>query len=90
MANKRVKWWKIVLIVAAMLLLWTFIVCYPNPYIFIRNGIRYMRPPVDPLVIDLIKVEIPDKPEEIEKFVLALVKYKYDWANAVEIARTEA
>jgi hypothetical protein len=78
-AVERRKWWKVVLIVAAMLSLWTFIVCYPNPFIFIRNTIRYLRFPVDPSVIELIDAEIPDEPAEIERFVMALVKYQYDW-----------
>jgi hypothetical protein len=65
----------------AMLILWTFIVCFPNPYIFVRNEVRYLRPPIDPSVIELIEGEIPDEPAEIEEFVKTLVKYKYDWRN---------
>lgn len=81
MAVKRRKWWKIVLMVIAMLSFWTFIICYPNPFIFIRNLIRYVRFPVDPSVIELIGAEVPDEPVEIEKFVMAQVKYEYDWKN---------
>ena len=62
-------------------MLWTFIVCFPNPFIFIRNLIRYVRLPVDPSVIELVEARIPDEPAEIEKFVLALIKYEYDWQN---------
>jgi len=65
----------------ATLLFWTFIVCYPNPFIFIRNNIRYLRPPIDPSVIELIEAKVPEEPAEIEKFVMALVKYEYDWRN---------
>ena len=81
MAVERRKWWKIVLILMAMLLLWTFIVCYPNPFIFVRNLIRYVRLPVDPSVVELIEAEIPDEPAEIERLVLRIVKYQYDWEN---------
>jgi len=77
----RVKWWKIILIVVAMLLFWTFMVCFPNPFVFIRNEIRYFRPPIDPSVVELIEDEVPGEPAEIEKFVMALVKYEYDWKN---------
>ena len=65
----------------AMLLLWTFIVCFPNPYIFVRNTIRYIRFPVDPSIMDAIEGEVPDEPKEIEKFVMDLVEYKWDWQN---------
>ncbi len=78
---KRRKRWKTVLIALAAVSLWTFIVCYPNPFIFIRNGIRYVRPPVDPSVIELVEDDIPNEPVEMEKFVLALIKYEYDWEN---------
>ena len=64
-----------------MFSLWTFIVCFPNPYIFARNVIRYIRLPVDPAIIEIIEAEVPDEPREIEKFALALVKFQYDWQN---------
>jgi hypothetical protein len=80
-AVKRKKRWKIALIVVAMLSFWTFIVCYPNPFIFIRNSVRYLRFPIDPSVTEVIEVEVPDEPAEIEKFVMALVEYQYDWEN---------
>lgn len=80
-AGRKRKLCRIILVVLAMLLLWTFIVCYPNPFIFVRNGIRYVRPPVDPSVIQLIGEKIPEEPAEMEKFVLKLVEYEYDWKN---------
>ena len=45
------KRWAMVLIVVVALSLWTFVICYPNPYVFIRNLVRYARFPVDPSVI---------------------------------------
>jgi hypothetical protein len=81
MAVKRKKWWKIVLIMVAILSFWTFIVCYPNPFVFISSLIRYARFPVDPSVIELIEVEVPDEPAKIDNLVMELVKYEYDWKN---------
>jgi len=81
MAVEKRKWWKVILIIAGMLAIWTFVVCFPNPYIFVRNWVRYARFPIDPSVIEIIEDEIPDESEEIEKFVRKLVKYEYDWQN---------
>lgn len=64
-----------------LLLVWTFVVCYPNPYIFIRNFIRYANFPIDPSIVDLINDEISNDPSEIEIFVRKLIKYEYDWKN---------
>jgi len=75
------NWREIVLITLVALLFWTIIVCYPNPYILIRNFVRYMRFPVDPSIVDLIDSRIPDDPIEIETFVETLIKYEYDWKN---------
>lgn len=67
--------------VIIILLIWTFIVCYPNPYIFIRNFIRYANFPIDPTIVDYINNDIPDEPSKIEVFVRKLIKYEYDWKN---------
>ena len=64
-----------------MLLFWTFIVCYPNPYIFFRNFARYIRFPVNPSIMELIDTDIPDEPSEISKFVKNAIRYEYDWSN---------
>lgn len=77
MKNKRRNALKTII----MLLIWTFFVCYPNPYIFIRNFIRYVRFPVDPSIIEFINEDIPDDPSKIEIFVRKLIKYEYDWKN---------
>ena len=81
MTGRVRKTWKTVLIILAMLLFWTFIVCYPNPFILGRNIVRYLRFPVDPSVVEIIESEIPDEPAQIEKFTKALVQYEYDWKN---------
>jgi len=72
---------KIILITIVVLLLWTFIVCYPNPYVFVRNFLRYKHFPVDPSIVNIISEKIPNDPADIEKFVNKLVKYEYDWEN---------
>lgn len=81
MIDRKMKRRKIALIMIAMFAFWTFIVCFPNPFVFVRNIVRYLRPPVDPSIINVIDDEIPDKPEEIERFALNLIKYQYDWQN---------
>jgi len=73
--------WKIYVFAYIAFLFWTFIVCYPNPYVFIRNFVRYIHFPIDVSVVDLIDAEIPDDPSEIEKFVKKLIVYEYDWTN---------
>ncbi|MBD3184548.1 hypothetical protein GF312_19855 [Candidatus Poribacteria bacterium] len=72
---------KIILLILLSLLVWTFIICFPNPYVFVRNIYRYFRPPIDPSIIKIIQTEIPDNPSEIHRFVLKTIKYKYDWEN---------
>lgn len=73
--------WKIAVFAYIAILFWTFIICYPNPYIFIRNFARYIRFPIDTSITDLINTDIPDDPLEIEKFVKKLIVYEYDWTN---------
>lgn len=72
---------KAILYIFALFLFWTFIVCYPNPYIFFRNFLRYINFPIDPTISGLIGREIPNDPEEIYKLVKEIVKYEYDWVN---------
>lgn len=78
---KKTKKLKTALIAIAAVLFWTFIVCFPNPYIFFRNIYRYFRFPIDPSITEIIQGEIPDDPVEIEKFVRNTIKYKFDWQN---------
>ena len=79
--DKRKKWEIILITIILALLLWTYIVYYPNPYIFIRSLLRYAHFPVDPSIVGIIDEEIPNDPVEIENFVYKLVKYENDWAN---------
>lgn len=72
---------RIILLTIISFAVWTFIVCYPNPYIFIRNFVRYAKYPIDTSVVDLISEDIPDDPEQIDRLVHKIVKYEYDWVN---------
>jgi hypothetical protein len=72
---------RIALLTIIAFALWTLIVCYPNPYIFIRNFARYLNYPVDPSIVELINEPIPEEPQQIDKFVDKIIKYEYDWIN---------
>jgi hypothetical protein len=79
--DKNKKWEIILISIILALLLWTYIVYYPNPYIFIRSFFRYAHFPVDPSIVGIIKEEIPNEPAKIENFVDKLVEYESDWVN---------
>jgi hypothetical protein len=59
--------------------LWLLLVCYPNPWVFCRNFLRYARFPVDPAVARHVPFPIPQRPAAIEQAVLEHVRYEYDW-----------
>jgi Transglutaminase-like superfamily len=59
--------------------LWLLLVCYPNPWVFCRNFLRYARFPVDPTVIRRVPFRVPRQPAAIEQAVLRNVRYEYDW-----------
>jgi hypothetical protein len=58
---------------------WLLLVCYPNPWILFRNGLRYLRFPVDPAILGQVSFPVPEEPAAIEAAVLANVRYEYDW-----------
>jgi len=58
---------------------WLLLVCYPNPWILLRNGLRYARFPVDPEILGQVPFPVPAAPAEIEAAVLRSVRYEYDW-----------
>lgn len=58
---------------------WLLLVCYPNPWILLRNGLRYARFPVDPEVLGRVPFPVPEAPAAIEAAVLENVRYAYDW-----------
>jgi Transglutaminase-like superfamily len=59
--------------------LWLLLVCYPNPWLFCRNFLRYARFPVDPAVARHVSFPVPREPAAIEQAVLRHVRYEYDW-----------
>jgi hypothetical protein len=64
---------------AGWLLLWTWLVCYPNPLVFVRNFLRYAHFPTDPSIIDRVPFPVPHAPQRIEAAVRAGVRYEFDW-----------
>jgi hypothetical protein len=60
-------------------LLWTFLVCYPNPAVFVRNLLRYRHLPLDPGVAVRQHWELPEAPAAIEAFVDGLLVPASDW-----------
>ena len=40
-------------------LLWTLLVCYPNPLVFFRNFLRYYRFPTDPSILESVPFRRP-------------------------------
>jgi hypothetical protein len=82
---------------AGWILLWTLLVCYPNPLVFFRNFLRYADFPIDPTLIDRVWFLVPDEPRRIEEAVREGVHYEFDWRqygvpwyvpSAEEVART--
>lgn len=61
------------------LLLWTWLVCYPNPLIFLRNFLRYAHFPTDPTILDRVPFPVPQEPRPIEIAVREGVRYEFDW-----------
>jgi hypothetical protein len=83
---------------AGWLLLWTLVICYPNPLVFFRNFVRYAWFPIDPTIADRAPFPVPDDPRHIEAAVRAGVRYEFDWRQygvpwyvptALEVLRTE-
>jgi hypothetical protein len=64
---------------AGLAAVWLLLVCYPNPWIFLRNGLRYVHFPIDPEILACIPFPVPAAAAEIEAVVLDHVHYEYDW-----------
>jgi len=62
-----------------LLFLWALLVCYPNPFIIVRNLVRYASFPIDPSIIRIFPLPVPDQPAKIEELVLSYVRYRSDW-----------
>jgi len=63
-----------------LVLVWTLLVCYPDPRVFFRNFSRLRHFPVDPSVATEVEVRLPANGRALEGLVLnRLVAYDYDW-----------
>jgi hypothetical protein len=68
------------LIALGLLLVWTLLVCYPDPRVFFRNFGRLHHFPVDPSVAARVGVPLPSTGRALEALVVnRLVRYDYDW-----------
>lgn len=61
------------------LVIWTLFVLYPNPFKLGVSVARIFSPPVSPEGVASLTTELPDDPQEIERFVLKEFPYQYDW-----------
>lgn len=60
-------------------LVWTVLVCYPNPSVLMRNILRYRHLPVDPGLAKRMGWSLPRQPRDIESFVENLLAATPDW-----------
>lgn len=68
------------LIALGLVLLWTLLVCYPDPRVFLRNFQRLRRFPVDAAVAAKVGDRLPASGPALEALVVGrLVPYEYDW-----------
>jgi len=59
--------------------LWSLLVCYPNPLVLVRNFAHYRKLPIDPAIEKRMGWTVPHKPEWIEAFVDSLLVEAPDW-----------
>lgn len=69
------------LLLAAGLILWTLLACYPNPAVLVRNLTLYRHFPIDREVERRMGWELPADPGTIELFVDSLLVPTPDWAQ---------
>ena len=64
-----------------VLLLWTLLVLYPNPGHLVTSLIRFLHPNlcINPIPVESLADESPSDPELVEKEVLKMIPYHYDW-----------
>lgn len=62
-----------------ILALWLLLVLYPNPFTLALSIHRASVFQVDPGAVDFILADLPSDPEAIEKVVLTMIPYRYDW-----------
>ncbi len=62
-----------------LVVLWVFLVLYPNPLRLVVSLQRLADPRVDPAAVETLAEGLPSDPAAIEKAVLDSVPYRYDW-----------
>ncbi len=62
-----------------LLVLWVFLVLYPNPLKLAVSLHRLVSPQVDPGAAEALASSLPPEPADIEKAVLEALPYHYDW-----------
>ena len=63
-----------------LLLVWAFLVPYPQPWVLARSVENYRTRAVDPAAVEALARRLPDDPALIERLVLdRVVPYGYDW-----------
>jgi hypothetical protein len=60
-------------------LVWTLLVCYPNPAVLVRNLLRYRHFPIDRQLQKRTGWALPDEPSGIERFVDGIIVPTSDW-----------
>lgn len=63
----------------ALIVLWVFLVLYPNPLKLPASLHRLFSPQVDPGAVESLAAGLPSEPADIEKAVLETLPYRYDW-----------
>lgn len=78
-APKRRTLRRRLLLFLAAAVVWTFLACYPNPAVFVRNLARYGDLPINPQLEEQMGWELPAEPVTIELFVDSLLVPTSDW-----------
>ena len=62
-----------------IVVLWILSVLYPNPLMLIISIQRVLSFNIDPEAVQFMLDDLPSDPQAIEKVVLTLITYRYDW-----------
>ncbi|MDH4290998.1 MAG: hypothetical protein OEV56_00115, partial [Dehalococcoidia bacterium] len=60
-------------------ILWILLVLYPNPLNLIVSIQRILNFDADPTAVEFMLNDLPSDPVDIEKGVLSIIQYRYDW-----------
>ena len=62
-----------------LIALWILFVLYPNPLNLPVSFHRVFNPDIDPVAVEPLLEGLPSAPADIEKAVLLMIPYRYDW-----------